>query len=119
MLNVLLGILLVVAVFLVVRKIQNNSPEMQQVKQLGQDFLLKNQQQDGVKMTDSGLQYQVLQAGTGTEHPCASDTVLVHYHGTLVNGAVFDSSVNRGEPISFALNQVIKGWTEGLQLTAI
>jgi len=66
--------------------------------------------------TASGLKYQVLKRGTGTVSPKATDTVKVHYHGTLLNGTVFDSSVQRGQPISFGLNQVIPGWTEGLQL---
>jgi FKBP-type peptidyl-prolyl cis-trans isomerase len=66
--------------------------------------------------TASGLKYQVLKHGTGTVSPKATDTVKVHYHGTLLNGTVFDSSVQRGEPISFPLNQVIPGWTEGVQL---
>jgi FKBP-type peptidyl-prolyl cis-trans isomerase len=68
------------------------------------------------KTTASGLKYQVLKQGTGTVSPKATDTVKVHYHGTLLNGTVFDSSVERGQPISFSLNQVIAGWTEGLQL---
>ncbi len=84
--------------------------------ELGQQFLDANLQVDGVQSTSSGLQYQVLQHGTGDVHPTATDSVKVHYHGTLIDGTVFDSSVERGEPISFALNQVIKGWTEGLQL---
>jgi len=66
--------------------------------------------------TPSGLKYQVLKQGTGTVSPKATDTVNVHYHGTLLNGTVFDSSVQRGQPISFPLNGVIPGWTEGLQL---
>jgi FKBP-type peptidyl-prolyl cis-trans isomerase len=66
--------------------------------------------------TSTGLKYQVLKKGTGTVSPKATDTVKVHYHGTLLNGTVFDSSVQRGEPISFPLNGVIPGWTEGLQL---
>ncbi len=71
---------------------------------------------DEVKTTASGLKYQVLKSGTGTVHPKATDTVTVHYHGTLLDGKVFDSSVNRGTPASFPLNQVIPGWTEGVQL---
>ncbi len=69
--------------------------------------------------TASGLKYQVLKHGTGTASPKATDTVKVHYHGTLLDGTVFDSSVERGEPISFPLNQVIPGWTEGLQLMKV
>jgi len=69
--------------------------------------------------TASGLKYQVLKHGTGTVSPKASDTVKVHYHGTLLDGTVFDSSVQRGEPVSFPLNAVIPGWTEGLQLMKV
>lgn len=80
----------------------------------GKDFLQENSKKPGVTTTASGLQYKVVKAGQGVS-PAAADLVKVHYHGTLINGEVFDSSVDRGEPISFALNQVIKGWTEGLQ----
>jgi FKBP-type peptidyl-prolyl cis-trans isomerase len=83
-------------------------------KKKGKEFLKNNRQQEGVVETPSGLQYFVMQEGTG-ETPTAKDTVKVHYHGTLLNGTIFDSSVKRGEPISFPLNQVIAGWTEGLQ----
>ncbi len=76
-------------------------------------------QKTEMKTTASGLKYQVLKQGTGTVSPKATDTVKVHYHGTLLNGTVFDSSVERGEPISFPLNQVIPGWTEGLQLMKV
>jgi FKBP-type peptidyl-prolyl cis-trans isomerase len=69
--------------------------------------------------TASGLKYQVLKHGAGTVSPKATDTVKVHYHGTLLNGTVFDSSVQRGEPISFPLNRVIPGWTEGVQLMKV
>lgn len=72
-----------------------------------------------MKTTASGLKYQVLSQGTGTVSPKATDTVNVHYHGTLLNGTVFDSSVQRGQPISFPLNGVIAGWTEGLQLMKV
>lgn len=71
------------------------------------------------KTTASGLQYEVLQKGTGTTHPTLSSVVKVHYHGTLLNGTVFDSSVARGEPIEFPLNGVIKGWQEGVQLMVV
>jgi len=78
-------------------------------------FLDANAKKPGVKTTASGLQYQVLRDGDGAK-PILQDKVKVHYHGTLVNGTVFDSSVDRGEPISFPLNGVIQGWQEGLQL---
>jgi hypothetical protein len=76
-------------------------------------------QTNAMKTTPSGLKYTVLKQGTGTVSPKATDTVKVHYHGTLLDGTVFDSSVERGEPISFPLNQVIPGWTEGLQLMKV
>ena len=69
--------------------------------------------------TASGLKYEVLKHGTGTVSPKATDTVKVHYVGTLLDGTVFDSSIARGQPITFALNQVISGWTEGLQLMKV
>ena len=84
----------------------------------GRDFLLENGKREGVITTKSGLQYEVISEGTGTS-PIATDEVLVHYHGTLIDGTVFDSSVDRGEPISFPLNRVIAGWTEGLQLMKV
>ena len=79
------------------------------------DYLAENAKKDGVTVTDSGLQYKVLNEGTGAS-PTASDTVEVHYTGTLIDGKKFDSSRDRGETIEFPLNGVIKGWTEGLQL---
>lgn len=81
----------------------------------GQDFLAANRNQPGVVELPSGLQYLVLEAGSG-DRPTASHTVTCHYHGMLTDGTVFDSSVERGRPASFPLNQVIKGWTEGVQL---
>ena len=93
----------------------NNKQAAQENIKIGQEFLAANKLKEGVQTTASGLQYLVLQQGTGTEHPKATDTVTVHYHGILLNGTVFDSSVDRGEKISFPLNRVIKGWTEGLQ----
>jgi FKBP-type peptidyl-prolyl cis-trans isomerase len=71
------------------------------------------------KTTPSGLKYQVLKPGTGTASPKATDTVTVHYKGTLMDGTVFDSSIERGQPASFPLNRVIPGWTEGLQLMKV
>lgn len=81
----------------------------------GAKFLEENKKNPEVKETASGLQYMVLQEGKG-EHPTATSKVTVHYTGKLIDGTVFDSSVDRGEPITFGLNQVIRGWTEGLQL---
>lgn len=84
----------------------------------GEDFLKENAAKEGVHTTPSGLQYQILQEGTGPK-PKATDTVKCHYHGTLINGTVFDSSVLRGQPASFPLNRVISGWTEALQLMPV
>jgi len=81
----------------------------------GEAFLAANGKKEGVKTLPSGLQYKVLKSGTG-KSPKATDTVKVHYHGTLIDGTVFDSSVERGEPATFGVNQVIPGWTEALQL---
>lgn len=89
-----------------------------EAKKAGEEFLAVNAKREGVKVTASGLQYEVLEATLG-QKPKATDTVKVHYEGTLIDGTVFDSSYRRGEPISFGLNQVIKGWTEGLQLMSI
>ncbi len=87
-------------------------------KEEGEKFLAENAKREGVKTTHSGLQYEVIEATIG-QKPTATDKVKVHYEGTLVDGTVFDSSYKRGEPISFGLDQVIKGWTEGLQLMSI
>jgi peptidylprolyl isomerase len=97
----------------------NNSKAAELNQQLGTAFLQENSTKEGVLTTTSGLQYQVLQQGSGDRHPTATDTVRVHYHGTLIDGTVFDSSVERGETISFPLNRVIPGWTEGLQLMKV
>ncbi|BCE02693.1 FKBP-type peptidyl-prolyl cis-trans isomerase FklB [Marinicellulosiphila megalodicopiae] len=86
----------------------------------GLAFLEANKAKEGVMTTDSGLQYSVITKGDASSAmPSPADSVKVHYHGTLTNGTVFDSSVNRGEPISFPLNGVISGWTEGLQLMQV
>jgi len=84
----------------------------------GEKFLAENKKRDGVKVTPSGLQYEILKLGNGPK-PSDTSTVEVHYEGFLVNGTKFDSSRDRGESISFALNQVIKGWSEGVQLMPV
>lgn len=81
----------------------------------GQAFLAANKEKEGIVELPSGLQYEIITQGTGPK-PLASNEVTCHYHGTLINGTIFDSSVQRGRPASFPLNMVIKGWTEGLQL---
>jgi FKBP-type peptidyl-prolyl cis-trans isomerase len=84
------------------------------------DFLNANSAKEGVVTLESGLQYMVLESGPeGSASPTVSDSVLAHYHGTLIDGTVFDSSVDRGEPAQFGLSQVISGWTEGLQLMSV
>ena len=114
MLIIVLG--LIVSFF--VRK--NNNREVAKVNaELAAKFLADNKQAEGVIETASGLQYQVLRAGECDVHPKASSKVKVHYHGTLLDGTIFDSSVERNQPISFGLKQVIKGWTEGLQLMTV
>ncbi|MBF0282314.1 MAG: FKBP-type peptidyl-prolyl cis-trans isomerase [Zetaproteobacteria bacterium] len=84
----------------------------------GAKYMVENGKKEGVTTTDSGLQYEVITMGDGPK-PKATDKVKVHYKGTLLNGAEFDSSYSRGEPISFPLNQVIPGWTEGVQLMPV
>lgn len=84
----------------------------------GREFLANNAKRPGVKLTESGLQYEVLVQGNGPI-PKATDKVKVHYHGTLIDGTVFDSSVERGEPIVFSVNGVIKGWQEALQMMPV
>ena len=84
----------------------------------GRAFLNNNKNAPGVVSLPSGLQYKIITTGTG-EKPLATDKVTVHYHGTLINGAVFDSSVDRGQPIELSVNQVIKGWIEALQLMPV
>jgi FKBP-type peptidyl-prolyl cis-trans isomerase FklB len=92
--------------------------EFGDVKAAGEKFLEENTTNEGVEITASGLQYIVMKAGTG-EKPTPTSKVKVHYHGTLTDGTVFDSSVDRGEPAQFGVGQVIPGWTEGLQLMSV
>ncbi|MDH5926981.1 FKBP-type peptidyl-prolyl cis-trans isomerase [Vibrio sp. 14N.309.X.WAT.E.F5] len=106
-------IVFILAGFMIYRTWMNHKSGDENFEQ-GQQFLIENGSKEGVVTTESGLQYLVLEEGTGTEHPTKNSKVTVHYHGTLIDGTVFDSSVDRGEPISFALKQVIKGWQEGL-----
>ena len=87
-------------------------------KKEGEDFLAANKSKEGVKATTSGLQYKVIKEGTGPK-PKTTDTVKVHYRGTFLDGTEFDSSYKNGEPVTFPLDQVIKGWTEGLQLMTV
>lgn len=86
-----------------------------EIKEAGEAFLATNKQKDGVQTTATGLQFEVVTEGTGNK-PSAQDTVKVHYHGTLIDGTIFDSSIQRGEPATFGVHQVIPGWTEALQL---
>ncbi len=93
----------------------DNGQQIKDNKTLGREFLEQNAKNDSVVQTESGLQYMVLKEGTGAK-PGPTDEVTVHYTGKLLNGTVFDSSVERGEPATFPLDKVIPGWTEGLQL---
>ncbi|WII95131.1 FKBP-type peptidyl-prolyl cis-trans isomerase [Moraxella haemolytica] len=97
------------------RKIKEAEEKATKNKADGEKFLAENATKEGVKTTASGLQYKVITEGKGAT-PKATDTVVVHYEGKLINGEVFDSSYERGMPTQFKLNEVIKGWTEGLQL---
>lgn len=117
-------IIIIISVLLIGYYVVRNSggakpEEIASNKKAGAEFMETNKSAEGVKTTSSGLQYLVLQDGSGTQHPSATDQVKVHYEGKLLDGTVFDSSVKRGEPISFGLNQVIKGWTEGVQLMVV
>ncbi len=98
---------------------QQQMEQVQQVSEenqkIGKEFLAKNKNKEGVVTLESGLQYKVLKEGKGPQ-PKASDVVKVHYTGSLINGEVFDSSIERGQPVTFPLNGVIAGWTEALQL---
>ncbi|WP_413700057.1 FKBP-type peptidyl-prolyl cis-trans isomerase [Psychromonas sp. KJ10-10] len=111
---VLIALILIVLFFILKGFVADkNAP---QNIELGKQFLAENGLKAGIQSTASGLQYEVLTKGDGDVHPTATSKVTVHYHGTLIDGTVFDSSVDRGKTISFKLNQVIPGWTEGLQL---
>lgn len=115
---IIVGVIIALAIFIFMRS-SSNKKEAAENLAIAESFLIENKANVDIVQTASGLQYQVLKKGEGGEHPSASSTVKVHYHGTLLDGTVFDSSVDRGEPISFPLNQVIKGWTEGVQLMVV
>ena len=115
---IVLVVIIALAVFYFVRNSSNKKQAVENIT-IGKEFLAKNIANKEVVETASGLQYQVLEKGDGNDHPSASSKVKVHYHGLLLDGTVFDSSVERGQPISFGLNQVIKGWTEGVQLMVV
>jgi len=88
------------------------------IKEEGEAFLVENKSKAGITTTTSGLQFEVVEEGNG-QKPAATNTVKVHYHGTLIDGTVFDSSISRGEPATFGVHQVIPGWTEALQLMSV
>ena len=115
---IVLAVVIALAIFYFTKNSNDKKAALENIE-IGQDFLVTNKANEGVLETASGLQYQVLKKGKGSEHPTTNTTVKVHYHGMLLNGTVFDSSVERDKPISFSLNQVIKGWTEGVQLMVV
>ena len=98
---------------------KKQSQESESMIEEGRKFLETNASKEGVTVLESGLQYEVLAQGDGINMPKLEDNVKTHYHGTLMDGTVFDSSVDRGEPASFPVNGVIKGWTEALQLMSV
>ena len=108
-------ILLLIAMVVGGLTLTSCSKDEDNYEQQCKEYLDKNAKREGVKVTSSGLQYEVLEEGEG-KSPSATDVVKCHYEGRLIDGTVFDSSYKRGAPSEFALNQVIKGWTEGLQL---
>jgi peptidylprolyl isomerase len=117
--KIIITIAFIVLGYMLFQHFVNNPKAAKENIELGNAFLAENATKEGIQTTASGLQYLVLEEGTGTEHPTAKSKVKVHYHGTTIDGNVFDSSVERGEPIEFGLGQVIKGWTEGVQLMVV
>ncbi len=106
-----------------VQQLQQQAAEAQQaqlkaIEEAGKAFLAENAKKDGVKVTDSGLQYEIITEGNGAK-PAATDTVRVHYVGTLPDGTTFDSSVARGQPAEFPVTGVIRGWVEALQMMSV
>ena len=94
-------------------------PSLEETKAAGQAFLDQNAEKEGVEVLESGLQILRLEGASDGPKPAATDQVRVHYEGSLIDGTIFDSSIKRGQPIDFGLNQVIPGWTEGLQLMSV
>lgn len=119
MLKIIFIIIAIALIAFFVQRTLSNKRIASQNAQIGMAFLAENKNKDGVQTTASGLQYLVLNKGKGSKHPGPTDHVKVHYHGTLIDGTVFDSSVDRSAPIEFGLHQVIPGWTEGLQLMVV
>ncbi|NOU52547.1 FKBP-type peptidyl-prolyl cis-trans isomerase [Pseudoalteromonas sp. JBTF-M23] len=117
--NIILLVVILVLAGLVYKQSKTQKQSSQFNRKAAQEFLAQNATKEGIQTTASGLQYEVLQSGSGEVHPTETSKVKVHYHGTLLDGAVFDSSVLRDSPISFGLNQVIPGWTEGVQLMKV
>jgi len=97
---------------------QRNKDKAEANLKEGMDFLEQNKTKENIVALESGLQYEILKEGDGAQ-PTASQSVTCHYHGTLLNGNIFDSSVQRGQPATFPLNRVITGWTEGVQLMKV
>jgi peptidylprolyl isomerase len=115
---IVLGVVVALVIFYFLKNSADKKLAAENIA-IGKEFLAKNKLGEGVFETASGLQYQVMQKGEGNDHPSANSNVKVHYHGLLIDGTVFDSSVERGQPIDFGLKQVIPGWTEGLQLMVV
>jgi len=116
MINIILAIIIAIFCYLIFKNSKKVKQQALANAQIGSEFLVANSQVEGIFETASGLQYKVLHHSGNENKPASQSKVNVHYHGTLLDGSVFDSSVERNSPISFGLQQVIKGWTEGLQL---